>query len=252
MPGRDAGDGVADAYSRYSTMAGVDRRFIEDNGLIERYLEGTLPRKGARELEDWCRANPDYLAELKLAERARLSLALLEASGGSQDLREPLPPWWQTPVFVALLAGVTVVSLACLWVLYGKYSLLRGERDDALVKISQGTLAPPAAHNILRLSPDRAAAVDQARVPINHTMPQMLELHIDMSYVKTPQFRVTVDKKDQGRVLVMDNLLRDSNGDLKVSFNTSALTPGRYDLRIEALPLLGMPMAVGWLILDVS
>jgi hypothetical protein len=232
-------------------MAGVDRRFIEDNGLIERYLEGTLPRKGARELEDWCRANPEYLAELKLAERARLSLALLEASGGSQDLRDPLPPWWKTTTFVALLAALTVMALAGLWVLYGKYSLLRGERDDAIAKMNAGTLAPPAAHHILRVSPDRAAAVDQARVPINHAMPQMLELHIDMGYVKIPQFRVTVDKMDQGRVLVMDNMLRDSNGDLRVSFNTSALTPGRYDLRIEALPLLGTPMAVGWLILDV-
>jgi hypothetical protein len=79
----------------------------------------------------------------------------------------------------------------------------------------------------------------------------MLELRIDMSYSKVQQFRVTIDKKDQGRVLVIDNLLRDSNGDLKVSVNTSAMTPGRYDARIEALPLFGTPNAEGWLMLDV-
>ena len=46
-----------------------DRKFIEDHNLIERYLENKLPFKGARDLENWCRAHPDYLDELKLAER---------------------------------------------------------------------------------------------------------------------------------------------------------------------------------------
>ena len=36
-----------------------DRKFIEDHQLVERYLENKLPLKGARDLENWCRANPD-------------------------------------------------------------------------------------------------------------------------------------------------------------------------------------------------
>jgi hypothetical protein len=180
-----------------------------------------------------------------------MSLKLLEASGNSLDLREPRTPWWKTTPFVATLALITLAALAGLWAAFGKYSLLRGELEDATLRVGQGSLAPPTAHAVLRVAPDRSAAVDQARVPINHAVAQMLELHVDMSYVRTPQFRVTVDKKDQGRVLIMENLLRDSNGDVRVSFNTSALTRGRYDLRIEALPLLGSPTAVGWLILDV-
>ena len=73
-----------------------DRKFIEDHKLVERYLENKLPFKGARDLENWCRAHPDYLNELKLSERAHASLKLLEASGRPQDLREPKPPWWKT------------------------------------------------------------------------------------------------------------------------------------------------------------
>src|SRR6266851_7612180 len=72
-----------------------DRKFIEDHRLVERYLENKLPLKGARDLENWCRANPEYLTELKLSERAQTSLKLLEASGRPQDLREPEPPWWK-------------------------------------------------------------------------------------------------------------------------------------------------------------
>ena len=83
-----------------------DRKFIEDHKLIERYLENKLPFKGARDLENWCRAHPEYLNELKLSERAQASLKLLEASGQPQDLREPEPPWWKAVyVLIGLARG---------------------------------------------------------------------------------------------------------------------------------------------------
>ena len=63
-----------------------DRKFIEEHQLLEKYLTNKLPLKGARDLESWCRANPLYLDELKIAERAQTSLKLLEAAGKPQDL----------------------------------------------------------------------------------------------------------------------------------------------------------------------
>ena len=71
----------------------VDRKFIEEHQLLERYLIGKLPLKGARDLENWCRANPQYLEELQLGVRAQGSLKLLEAAGqdGCQiPIREPV------------------------------------------------------------------------------------------------------------------------------------------------------------------
>src|ERR1700693_876504 len=88
-----------------------DRKFIEDHKLIERYLENKLPFKGARDLENWCRAHPEYLNELKLSERAQTSLKLLDASGQPLDLREPPPPWWKT---IQALIGLCVVTALCL------------------------------------------------------------------------------------------------------------------------------------------
>src|SRR5271170_543193 len=58
-----------------------DAKFIEDHKLVDRYLDSKLPLKGARELENWCRAHPEYLNKLKLSERAQASLKLLDASG---------------------------------------------------------------------------------------------------------------------------------------------------------------------------
>ena len=88
-----------------------DKKFIEDHKLVERYLENKLPFKGARDLEQWCRAHPDYLNELKLSERAHASLKLLEASGRPQDLGEPKPPWWKS---IYLLIGLAAFAFVCL------------------------------------------------------------------------------------------------------------------------------------------
>ncbi len=121
-----------------------DRKFIEDHKLVERYLEGKLPFKGARDLEAWCRAHPDYLNELKLSERSHNSLKLLEASGQPQDLGEPKPPWWKSvylPIGLGLLA---VVCLLAFWAVLGKYVLLRGQLEDARTLMTQGSLIQPA------------------------------------------------------------------------------------------------------------
>jgi hypothetical protein len=67
------------------------------------------------------------------------------------------------------------------------------------------------------------------------------------------QFRLIVDKKDQGRALILNNLLKDSNGELRLTFNTTGVAAGIYNTRIEALPLRGSggPVPEGWLMLEV-
>jgi hypothetical protein len=229
-----------------------DRKFIEDHKLIERYLENKLPFKGARDLENWCRAHPDYLNELKLSERAQTSLKLLEASGQPLDLREPQPPWWKTIHVLIGLGVVAALSLIAFWAVLGKYVLLRGELEDARNLMNQGSLVQPATTKELRVSPDRAPGIDRARIVVTRAAPQLMDVHIDLSYTdKLVQFRLFVDKKDQGRALILNDLLKDSNGELRVTLNSTGLAAGIYNVRIEALPFRGNSIPIGWLILDV-
>jgi hypothetical protein len=51
---------------------------------------------------------------------------------------------------------------------------------------------------------------------------------------------------------VLNNLLKDSNGELRLTLNSTGLSAGIYTVRIEALPPRGIPIAVGWLILEVT
>jgi len=229
-----------------------DAKFIEEHQLIERYLEHKLPVKGARDLENWCRANPGYLEGLGLAERAQASLELLEASGTPVDLSEPKIPWWKTPYVSIGLGALTLVSLAALWAVFGKLALLRGELEDTRAQLQHGSLVQPATQTDVRISPDHAPGIDKARIVVSRTAPQLVDLHVDMGYSKAMQFRLVVDKQDQGRALILNNVLKDSNGELRLTFNTTGLAAGAYSARIEALPARGGgPIAEGWLLLDV-
>src|SRR5450631_578561 len=230
-----------------------DAKFIEEHQLVERYLENKLPAKGARDLENWCRANPDYLNSLNLPDRTQASLRLLEACGRMVDLSEPAPPWWKAPYIPIALAAVALASLLAFWALFGKYALLRGELEDTRTRITQGSLEPSTTTVNLQVAPDRLPDLGHARISVNRRAPQLIDLHIDMAYSKSTQFRVIVDKKDQGRALILNNLVKDSNGELRLTFNTTGLAAGIYNTRIEALPLRGggSPVPEGWLMLEV-
>jgi hypothetical protein len=225
-----------------------DQKFIEDNRLIERYLDGKLPFKGAQEVEAWCRAHPEFLDQLRLSERTHASLKLLEASGRQADLGEPQILWWKTVYFQAGLGAVTLACLLGLLALSGKYVLQRSAIEDLKQRLEQGSMLPPASARGVKLQPDRAPGVHKAKVFVSvKGKPELINLQLDLSYTRLNTFRVQVEKQGQGRAIVIENLLKDSNGDLKVSFNSSAMAAGTYDAVIEGLPFRGSPIAEGWL-----
>ncbi|HVC01315.1 MAG TPA: hypothetical protein VND80_03825 [Steroidobacteraceae bacterium] len=228
-----------------------DRAFIDEHRLLDRYLDGKLPFKGAREFERWCAEHPEYLEELNLPQRTQATLQLLEASGRAPDLAEPRLPWWRAPWFAAGLGVLSLLSLAAFWALLGNNLLLRDRLTQARARLAHGSMQPPSAQRRLRITPDRSPGIDQARFSVNHTVPTLVDLRIDMGYVKQVRFRVAIDKRDQGRALSIRNIAKDSNGDLRLSFNTSALASGRYDIQIDGLPFFGAPVADGWMIMNV-
>ena len=178
---------------------------------------------------------------------------MLEASGQPQDLREPRPPWWKT-IYVPIGLGVVAfLSLVAFWALFGKYALLRSELEDTRASINRGSLVQPATSREMYVAPDRAPGIDRSRIVVSRNAPLLMNLHIDMSYTnKQMQFRMLVDKQDQGRALILENLLKDSNGELRMTLNSTGLSAGIYNVRIEALPVHGSPVAIGWVILEVQ
>jgi hypothetical protein len=220
---------------------------------VERYLENKLPFKGARDLENWCRANPEYLEELKMSERAQSSLKLLEAAGSAPDLGEGKPAWWKSINVLFGLCALAFVSFVAFWFLFGKYELLKIQLEDTKTSLTQGSLVQPAVESAVRVSPDHSPGIDRARIVLSHNAPQLMDVHLDLAYTqKLNQFRIIVDKKDQGRAMILNYLLKDSNGELVMTLNSTGMALGIYTVRIEALPFKGTPLPIGWLLIEVK
>jgi hypothetical protein len=80
----------------------------------------------------------------------------------------------------------------------------------------------------------------------------MADLKIDVSWSKFTEFRLTIDRLDQGRVAVLHNVLRDSNGQLHLGLNSSALGPGDYQFTIEGLTMHGEAVPQAWITISVA
>lgn len=76
----------------------MDREFVERNQIVERYLAGRLPPRGALEFERFCASHPELLDSIGLPTRVHAGLRLLEAGGKPEPWAEKRPVWEKPPV----------------------------------------------------------------------------------------------------------------------------------------------------------
>lgn len=230
----------------------MDREFVVRNQITERYISGRLPPRGAQDFERFCREHPELIDELKLADRVHAGLRLLEAGGVAPPWEEKPRQWWEKlPVFIAAAALALSASVAAL-VLTAKVS----GRDDTIValqkRVAEQPLDPATSTRTVRLIPSRTAPSRRPVVTIGGGNAQMADLKIDMSWSKFTAFKLTLDRQDQGRVAVLNYMLRDSNGDLHLSLNNTAFGPGIYQFAIEGLTLHGGTIAQAWITVGIA
>jgi len=230
----------------------MDRDFIARNQIVERYLSGRLPLKGATDFERFCRDNPQLLDELGLAERVNAGLRLLEASGKPEPWQETPRAIWAKPQLVIGLA-VAVVALGIGLSVVASQSATKSQRIEKLQKqVSERPLDAATNTQSIRLVPSHEAASNTPAIVISGGTAQLLDLKIDESHSAYKAFRVTIDRIDQGRVAVLNNMLKDSNGHLRMALNSSALGPGNYQLTIEGLSWRGDPEPDSWVTIGIQ
>jgi len=231
----------------------MDRDFIARNQVVERYLSGRLPIKSATEFERFCRAHPELLDEIGLPEKVNAGLRLLEASGKPEPWQEAPRPTWQRPeVTLALAAAVAVLGIALAVVGGGSASKSR-HIADLQKQASERALDPATRTREIRLLPSRSGASNSPAITIGEVgSTQLADLKIDESRSPYHAFRVTIDRIDQGRVGIINNLGKDSNGHLRIALNTSALGPGNYLLTLEGLDWRGAPQPDSWVTIGIQ
>src|SRR5580698_4111282 len=89
--------------------AAMDRDFIARNQIVERYIGGRLPLKGAQDFERFCREHPQLLDEISLSAHINAALRLLEAGGRAPPWEERPKRWWERLPVLAGTAGLCVI-----------------------------------------------------------------------------------------------------------------------------------------------
>ena len=232
--------------------APMGRDFIARNQVVERYLSGRLPLKGATDFERFCHQHPELLDEIGLTERVHAGVRLLEASGKPEPWQEAAQPLWQRPrVISGLAAAVLILAAALALVALG--SVAKSHRITALQKQAfERALDPATSTREIRLLPSRSGASNTPAITIGGGGAQLADFKIDESRSPYRSFRVTIDRIDQGRVGAITNLTKDSNGHLRIALNSSALGPGNYQLTIEGLNWRGDPEPDSWITIGVQ
>jgi hypothetical protein len=240
--------------SSAGSTAPLDRDSIARNQIVERYLSGRLPLKGATEFEQYCARHPEILDELGLPERVNAGLRLLEAAGKPEPWQEAPRPAWQKPQVTLALAIATGVLAMSLAVATGTAASKSHRIADLLRQVNERPLDPATSTREIRLVPSRSGASNSPAITIGGAAggAQLADFKIDESRSPYHIYRITIDRIDQGRVGVLNNLVKDSNGHLRLALNSSALGPGNYQLTIEGLNWRGDPEPDSWITIGIA
>jgi hypothetical protein len=188
-------------------------------------------------------------AELELPPPAA-GTPLSEPADRDEDVADDEPlrlAWWQSRPFVTCLA-VVCAAVSVLAIL----SLLSASREREAARVAaerEKALTLRAINSVrtLRVAPNPRSWSAAPDVTLAWPEPpQLLQLHLPVSYTEFLTFALTIDKVDHGRVLVIERMTRDSNKELLLSLNSSAFGPGEYRLRLQGYTWRGERVDVGW------
>jgi hypothetical protein len=234
------------------TSPRMDREFIARNQVVERYLSGSLPIKGATDFEHFCREEPGLLDAIGLPERVNMALRLLEASGKPEPWQPTPKKLWEKPQLM-IGAGAVILLLVVILAVVASGSANKSRNISRLkAMLVEQPLEPASTTRTIRLSPSRAGSSNTPAATIGGGAAQLADLRIDMTHSPYRAFRVTIDRVDQGRVAVLHNVMKDSNGELHLALNSSALGPGIYEFTLDGLTWRGDPEPDAWITIAIQ
>lgn len=228
----------------------MDREFIIKNQIVERYLAGRLPPKGVTDFERLIRARPELIEELGLADKVNAGLRLLDAAGVAEPWAEKKKQFWEQPWFGIGAAGLAAAALiGCL-----ALAMSLSSRDQRIEKLTLETqerpIAPSTQKRTVLIGVSRNGPPSTSTVSINYG--EFAELKADLSWTKYNNFRMSIDRVNQGRVAVFDGVTKDSNGHVRVALNAGAFGPGDYMVALEGLNMRRERLPVAWFRVTVT
>jgi len=257
----------------------MDRKYIENEHVVDRYLSGDLTVREAREFEQFCLDHPQFLNSLPIPVRLKTRLsrrpaedtetdfaalpssatrAAMEVADDGYDadearaeMRRSFGEGLNRTLLTALLGAVLVAGgLAVMYAM--KASALAQQLQGAKKELTAVQMQPPGRQQHYTVQPVKGKP-SQPTVALGWLDPaELLDISIDATEGKMTQFQITVDKSDGVRVMQIKRVTRDSNKELRLSLNSSAFGPGNYLVRIDSYNWRGQTEEYGWLMLGLE
>jgi hypothetical protein len=260
----------------------MDRKYIENEHVVDRYLSGDLTVREARDFEKYCLDHPEALKAMPIPVRLKARLARRPTEDSETGVFQAIPSSVTRAALEATEDGfdpeeereetqrfrgggggtsrlLTIGLVLALIGALGGVVFYAMQVDSLQTKIRQMERAQKATQmqatssvQTYRLQPLRGKPA-QAQLNLGWLEPpQMLELRIDASQGKYTQFQITIDKIEGGRVMQVRRVTRDSNKELRLALNSSAFGPGEYLLKIDGYTWKGQAEQFGWLRLNLQ
>jgi hypothetical protein len=200
----------------------MDRQYIRDNGLVERYLQGRLTADEAAAFEEAYVGDAELLQELEAAALLRRGFAAHDAAersapAPSAAARSPTGRSAAAPRYALAASLVAGVALAFSTYLFVENGALRG---GGAASASSARLVPLVA--VRGGEPNRigAASTDEWTV-----------LLLDPGFTPYDEYRATVVRRNgAAELLSVAGLTPSYEGLLAVVVSSRLLTPGDYDV----------------------
>lgn len=261
----------------------MDRNYIENEHIVDRYLAGELTVREAREFEKYCLEHPQFLNSLPIPVRLKARLARRPMDDSETGMFQAIPSSathaalratesdfdedskdderWQTSSAGggksnrALLFGMGFALIAALGglVAYGMHAgSLEKELKAAKGNLQSTQMQAPGSVQTYRLQLSRAKPSEPTLAIGWPNPPQLMDIFIDVNEGKYNTFQVTIDKADGSRVMQIRRIARDSNKELRFAINSSAFGPGDYLLKFDGYTWRGQPEEIGWVMLGLK
>lgn len=183
----------------------------------------------------------------------QVELPLPGPQGDLPPIAVPELRWWQRAVVPATLAALAALLLLLLIASWSSARQQRARVDGLDAAVRTLTLRAASREEALRITPNpRSWSAEPDAVLQWPEPPALLEIYLPVAYSDYRTFSVTMDKVGHGRVMVVHRITPDSNHELRLSLNSSALGPGEYRIRLQGYTWRGERMDAGWVRLVVA
>lgn len=203
----------------------MDRQYIREHQVIERYLAGVLTGDEEQAFEEAYLGDPEILDQLQTAERLRAGLKDLNGAGRLERLRPAAPwrQWLKSPQYAAAASVLLAVSLGFSTMLYRENRDLRGE----------GGLSASPITRIVALETVRGGAASEIPAPAQDELTSLL---LDAGTVAYDTYRATLTRLDDERpepIFSRDDLVPQLGSSIVVSVAGRSFPSGQYEARLE-------------------